>query len=82
MEKNSQYTERTNKPNGKEIDAEEACAYRSPIGEFVVYQRAWDIPSEEYTSKKSDDREEYLSRHKVEDVEYRHASYPQEIYSA
>ena len=73
MEEDEQDAERTDESDAEEVDAEEASTQGASIGEFLVNDALWHIPSQEETRQESSQGQEDLARGEIEQVEETHA---------
>ena len=71
MQEYRQNTERTNEPNQEQIALKERALERSPIGKLIANDILGNTPTQEKTGKETTNRQENLSRDKVENVKQR-----------
>lgn len=70
MQEYKQDADRTNVFHQEKIDMEQAAIIEcSPVGEFVAHNLMWYKPTNQDTGQEAHDRQEQLTRDKVEEAE-------------
>ena len=73
MQENEHDTDGAYVLHQEEVDMEQAAIIEcSPVGEFVAHNLMWYKPTNQDTGQEAHDRQEQLTRDKVEEAEQRH----------